>query len=77
MSMLQRKVPRAGCMQILHGERDSRAPLDNSRAFMAEAQAEDRRLETYPQGHHQLLQDGGVADEVMRDAVAWLQQHAL
>ena len=64
-------------MQIVHGEADTRAPLDTSRAFLTEVQAEDVKLETYPQGHHQLLQDGGVKDEVMRDIVDWLKQRAL
>lgn len=42
---------------VLHGEKDRATPAEGSKRFIAAIQSSDKRLELYPEGYHELLND--------------------
>lgn len=59
---------------VLHGEKDTLTDPNGSERFIALVGAEDKRLELYPEGRHELLNDLD-RDAVMDVLTAWLNAH--
>ena len=59
---------------VLHGEKDTLTDPNGSKRFIALVGAEDKRLELYPEGRHELLNDLD-RDAVMDVLTAWLNAH--
>lgn len=58
---------------ILHGEKDGAANADGSKRFAGMIAASDKRLELYPEGRHELLNDLD-RDAAMDVILAWLRE---
>lgn len=58
---------------VLHGERDTATSPDGSKRFMSMIRAADKRLERYPEGRHELLNDLD-RDAAMAAILAWLEE---
>jgi len=59
---------------VLHGEKDTLTDPNGSKRFIALAAVKDKRLELYPEGRHELLNDLD-RDAVMDVLTAWLNAH--
>jgi acylglycerol lipase len=58
---------------VLHGEKDTATDPEGSRRFAATIRATDKRLELYPEGRHELLNDLD-RDAAMDVISAWLRE---
>jgi acylglycerol lipase len=58
---------------VLHGEQDRATDPDGSKRFIAAIAAADKRLELYPQGRHELLNDLD-RETAMQVIIEWLQE---
>jgi acylglycerol lipase len=60
---------------VLHGEQDRATDPEGSKRFFATIGAADKRLELYPEGRHELLNDL-ERDAAMNVILAWLRERA-
>jgi acylglycerol lipase len=58
---------------VLHGERDTATNPEGSKRFIAAIRANDKRLELYPEGRHELLNDLD-RDAAMEAILGWLRE---
>lgn len=59
---------------VLHGEKDTLTDPNGSKRFMEMIGAKDKRLELYPEGRHELLNDLD-RDAAMEVITTWLSAH--
>lgn len=59
---------------VLHGEKDTLTDPNGSKRFIEMIGAKDKRLELYPEGRHELLNDLD-RDAAMNVLTAWLDAH--
>lgn len=60
---------------VLHGDGDRLTHIGGSQRFVHSIASCDKRLLTHPGGYHELFNDDS-REEVLPQALAWLQQHA-
>ncbi|MFT3728404.1 MAG: alpha/beta hydrolase [Terricaulis sp.] len=59
----------------LHGEKDRATTAEGSKRFIAAIESADKRLELYPDGYHELLNDLD-RDAALALILSWLNAHA-
>lgn len=60
---------------VVHGAKDAATPAKGSERFCAMVGAADKRMEIYPEGYHELLNDIG-REEVLALVLGWLSDRA-
>jgi alpha-beta hydrolase superfamily lysophospholipase len=60
---------------VLHGEKDRATSAEGSKRFIALIKATDKKLELYPEGMHELLNDLD-RDAALALVLSWLSAHA-
>jgi alpha-beta hydrolase superfamily lysophospholipase len=60
---------------VLHGEQDTATNPEGSKRFISIIRAADKRLELYPEGRHELLNDLD-RDAAMEVILEWLRERA-